>query len=128
MGGCAWVGGSYVGDMKTREPARFPKLIVTLDTYGMVPRSIGHPPHSSASPVSRLGPRALSGKKKNLGNITGEMSFRFSEYSSLRNSVFSQKSLSSSDVSKYVRCTVKFPFGRNGGTSEIRPKLRFWDL
>jgi hypothetical protein len=36
-----------------------------------VPRSIGHPPHSSASPVElrlRVGPRALSGKKKNLGN------------------------------------------------------------
>ncbi len=33
--------------------------------------SIGHPPHSSASPVElrlRVGPRALSGKKKNLGN------------------------------------------------------------
>ncbi len=30
-------------------------------------RSIGHPPHSSASPVElhlRVGPRALSGKKK----------------------------------------------------------------
>jgi hypothetical protein len=35
------------------------------------PCSIGHPPHSSASPVElrlRVGPRALSGKKKNLGN------------------------------------------------------------
>ncbi len=35
------------------------------------PRSIGHPPHSSASPVElrlRVGPRAHSGKKKNLGN------------------------------------------------------------
>ena len=33
--------------------------------------SIGHPPHSSASPVElrlRVGPRALSGKKKELGN------------------------------------------------------------
>jgi len=33
--------------------------------------SIGHPTHSSASPVElrlRVGPRALSGKKKNLGN------------------------------------------------------------
>ena len=31
--------------------------------------SIGHPPHSSASPVElrlRVGPRALSGKKKEL--------------------------------------------------------------
>jgi hypothetical protein len=31
------------------------------------PGSIGHPPHSSASPVElrlRVGPRALSGKKK----------------------------------------------------------------
>ena len=34
-----------------------------------VPSSIGHPPHSSASPVElrlRVGPRALSGKKKEL--------------------------------------------------------------
>jgi len=33
--------------------------------------SIGHPPHSSASPIElrlRVGPHALSGKKKNLGN------------------------------------------------------------
>ena len=33
--------------------------------------SIGHPPHSSASPGKlrlRVGPRALSGKKNNLGN------------------------------------------------------------
>ena len=33
--------------------------------------SIGHPPHSSASPVElrlRVGPHALSGKKNNLGN------------------------------------------------------------
>jgi hypothetical protein len=38
-------------------------------TYGSC--SIGHPPHSSASSVElrlRVGPRALSGKKKNLGN------------------------------------------------------------
>ncbi len=51
----------------------------------------------------------------------GETTFRFSEYSSLRNSVFSQKSSSSSNVRKYVRCTVKFPFGvdldGNGGGS-----------
>jgi hypothetical protein len=34
-----------------------------------LPSSIGHPPHSSASPVElrlRVGPRALSGKKKEL--------------------------------------------------------------
>jgi len=33
------------------------------------PRSIGHPPHSSASPVElrlRVGPRALSGGKKEI--------------------------------------------------------------
>ena len=47
--------------------------------------------------------------------IIGEMSFLFSEYSSLRNSVFSRKSSTSSDVGKYIQCTVKFPFGRNGG-------------
>ena len=47
--------------------------------------------------------------------IIGEMSFLFSEYSSLRNSVFSRKSSTSSDVGKYIQCNVKFPFGRNGG-------------
>jgi len=37
----------------------------------LVPRSIGHPPHSLASPVELrlwVGPRTLSGKKKNFGN------------------------------------------------------------
>jgi hypothetical protein len=37
--------------------------------------SIGHPPHSSASPVElrlRVGPRALSGKKKELRVTGGE--------------------------------------------------------
>jgi hypothetical protein len=58
----------------------------------------------------------------------GETSLRFSEYSSLRNSVFSQKSSSSSDVRTYARCTVKFPFGQNGGKSNLSPKLRPWDL
>jgi hypothetical protein len=42
------------------------------DFYGSVsPCSIGHPPHSSASPVElrlQVGPRALIGEKKNLGN------------------------------------------------------------
>ena len=47
--------------------------------------------------------------------IIGEMSFLFSEYSSLRNSVFSRKSSTSSEVGKFIQCTVKFPFGRNGG-------------
>jgi len=39
--------------------------------------SIGHPPHSSASPVElrlRVGPRALSGKKKELGEDRPERS------------------------------------------------------
>ena len=41
------------------------RLIIVIPSS----RSIGHPPHSSASPVElrmRVGPRALSGKKKEL--------------------------------------------------------------
>jgi len=39
----------------------------TLISYLMIASSIGHPPHSSASPVElglQVGPRTLSGKKK----------------------------------------------------------------
>ena len=38
-----------------------------VGSVSQLPSSIGHPPHSSASPVElrlRVGPRALSGKKK----------------------------------------------------------------
>ncbi len=57
------------------------------------------------------------------------MSFRFSEYSSLRNSVFLQKSPASSDLNKYVRCTVQFPsmydvlFNFRSAEMAGRPKL-----
>jgi hypothetical protein len=47
-----------------------PPNISYIEWYGTyLPSSIGHPPHSSASPVElrlRVGPRALSGKKKEL--------------------------------------------------------------
>ena len=44
-------------------------IISTKVTTGNAPSSIGHPPHSSASPIElrlrvRAQPRALSGKKK----------------------------------------------------------------
>ena len=47
-----------------------PSTVISRLLYSsifVVPSSIGHPPHSSASPVElrlRVGPRALSGKKK----------------------------------------------------------------
>ena len=40
---------------------------ITKQTLSLTPCSIGHPPHSSASPVElrlRVGPQGLSGKKK----------------------------------------------------------------
>jgi hypothetical protein len=43
----------------------------------VLPSSIGHPPHSSASPVElrlRVGPRALSGKKKEV-RVKGVLKF-----------------------------------------------------
>ncbi len=44
-------------------------LIHTYSSIFVVPSSIGHPPHSSSSPVElglRVGPCALSGAKKEL--------------------------------------------------------------
>ena len=50
---------------KLRAPRKPTLVIISFSC------SIGHPPHSLASPVElrlRVGPRALSGKKKELGN------------------------------------------------------------
>jgi hypothetical protein len=41
--------------------------LVHINSYSSSSSSIGHPPHNSASPIElrlRVGPRALSGKKK----------------------------------------------------------------
>jgi len=62
------------GEVENHFGVRF-LLVVLLFLWGVgkmvrrtdaSPRSIGHPPHSSASPVElflRVGPRVLSGKK-----------------------------------------------------------------
>ncbi len=49
----------------------------TTACYLTIASSIGHPPHSSASPVElrlRVGPRALSGKKKEV-RVKGVLKF-----------------------------------------------------